>query len=127
MMAHQWSRSLKDIEEERRQKLIANNPACRDKYVELLSTLFDDHKIIEKVNELQGQVNTDSISTEEAITRYEKLDAQITEFMLSAEKRCRRNTCGHVWSIKLATAARTVRYWKMRNSDQKITVNMTLT
>eukprot|EP00957_Ditylum_brightwellii_P030386 2301423-Ditylum_brightwellii.AAC.1 len=79
-----------------RRKLIANNPACRDKYVEILSTLFDDHKIIEKVNELQGQVNTDSISTEEAITRYEKMDAQITEFMLSAEKRCRRSTCGHV-------------------------------
>eukprot|EP00957_Ditylum_brightwellii_P066522 5050304-Ditylum_brightwellii.AAC.1 len=75
-----------------RRKMIANNPACRDKYVEILSTLFDDHKISQKVNKLQGQVNTDSISTEEAITQYEKLDAQITEFMLSAEKRCRRST-----------------------------------
>eukprot|EP00957_Ditylum_brightwellii_P106873 8153149-Ditylum_brightwellii.AAC.1 len=91
-----------------RRKLITNNPACRDKYVEILSTLFDGHKIIEKVNELQGQVNTDSISMEETITRYEKLDAQITEFMLSTEKHCRRSTCGHVWSIKLATAAQTV-------------------
>eukprot|EP00957_Ditylum_brightwellii_P056669 4294987-Ditylum_brightwellii.AAC.1 len=84
-----------------------------------MSTLFDNHKIIEKVNELQGQVNTDAILTEEVITRYEKLDAQITEFMLSGEKRCRRSTCGHVWSIKLATAVRTVQYWKMRKSDQK--------
>eukprot|EP00957_Ditylum_brightwellii_P053420 4048701-Ditylum_brightwellii.AAC.1 len=100
-------------------KLIANNPACRNKYVEILSTLFDNHNIIEKVNELQCQVNTDSISTEEAITRYEQLDAQITEFMLSAERRCRRSTCGHVWSIKLATAAQTVHYWKMRKSDLK--------
>jgi hypothetical protein len=99
-------------------KLIANNPACRDKYVEILSTLFDDHKIVEKVNKLHGQVSTDLIPLAEAITQYEKLDAQITEFMLNAEKRCRRSTCGHVWSIKLATAARTVRYWKMRKSDQ---------
>eukprot|EP00957_Ditylum_brightwellii_P193212 14711746-Ditylum_brightwellii.AAC.1 len=35
------------------QKLIANNPACRDKYVGILSKLFDDHKIIEKVKELR--------------------------------------------------------------------------
>eukprot|EP00957_Ditylum_brightwellii_P001643 127364-Ditylum_brightwellii.AAC.1 len=99
---------LDNLLDQSRRKLIANNPACRDKYVEILSKRFDDHKIIENFKELRRRVNTDSISTEEAITRYEQLDAQRTEFMLSAKRCCRRSTCGHVWSIKLAMAARTV-------------------
>eukprot|EP00957_Ditylum_brightwellii_P022291 1682145-Ditylum_brightwellii.AAC.1 len=49
---------------------------------------------------------------------YEKLDQQITEFMLSAEKCCRKGKTGHVWPIKLVTAARLVRYWKMHRSNQ---------
>eukprot|EP00957_Ditylum_brightwellii_P201905 15327740-Ditylum_brightwellii.AAC.1 len=38
--------------------------------------------------------------------------------MLSAEKQCKKGKTGHIWSIKLVTAARLVRYWKMCRSYQ---------
>eukprot|EP00957_Ditylum_brightwellii_P171817 13079837-Ditylum_brightwellii.AAC.1 len=42
------------------------------------------------------------------IEEYETLDKQITEMMLSAERRCRHATYGYTWSLKLVTAARLV-------------------
>eukprot|EP00957_Ditylum_brightwellii_P093565 7124817-Ditylum_brightwellii.AAC.1 len=38
--------------------------------------------------------------------------------MLEAEKKCRTpKKTGHMWSIKLVTAAREARYWKTHKSD----------
>eukprot|EP00957_Ditylum_brightwellii_P112747 8595141-Ditylum_brightwellii.AAC.1 len=49
--------------------------------------------------------------------RYEAFDQIIAESMLGAEKTCRRQKTGHIWSIKLAHAARITYYWKTRKSD----------
>eukprot|EP00957_Ditylum_brightwellii_P063779 4839498-Ditylum_brightwellii.AAC.1 len=67
--------------------------------------MFTDHKVCKKVAKLQHQVNEKSITLDEAISVYEKLDQQITEYMLSAENQCQRGKTGHVWSLKLVTAA----------------------
>eukprot|EP00957_Ditylum_brightwellii_P092873 7070720-Ditylum_brightwellii.AAC.1 len=37
--------------------------------------------------------------------------------MLGTEKWCRCVKTGYMWSLKLAKAARTVRYWRTRKSD----------
>eukprot|EP00957_Ditylum_brightwellii_P180859 13778356-Ditylum_brightwellii.AAC.1 len=36
--------------------------------------------------------------------------------MLGAEKKCRKGKTGHLWSIKLAQAARITHYWKTMKS-----------
>eukprot|EP00957_Ditylum_brightwellii_P149546 11388126-Ditylum_brightwellii.AAC.2 len=97
--------------------LVANNPACHDKYVKLLAKLFRQHKICEKVAELNDKVQASTISVVEAIEVYKCLDGQITQFMLSAKKRCCKGETGYVWSLKLVTAVRIVCYWKTRKSD----------
>eukprot|EP00957_Ditylum_brightwellii_P149911 11417052-Ditylum_brightwellii.AAC.1 len=112
-----WANFNNPLDQNQRE-LVANNPTCRDKYVQILSNLFKDHKVCGKVAELRHQVNEKTITLHDAISIYEKLDQQITEFMLSAEKRCRKGEIGNVWSIKLVTAARLVRYWKMRRLNQ---------
>eukprot|EP00957_Ditylum_brightwellii_P055070 4174106-Ditylum_brightwellii.AAC.1 len=38
--------------------------------------------------------------------------------MLSAENCCWKGKTGHVWSLKLVTAAQLVWYWKMQRSNQ---------
>eukprot|EP00957_Ditylum_brightwellii_P089548 6819353-Ditylum_brightwellii.AAC.1 len=39
------------------------------------------------------------------------------EFMLSEEDKCRKGKHRYMWSLKLVSAAREVRYWKTRKSD----------
>eukprot|EP00957_Ditylum_brightwellii_P123085 9384978-Ditylum_brightwellii.AAC.1 len=94
--------------DQNQRKLVANNPTCRGKYVKILMNLFNDHKVCKKVAKLQRQVNEKSITLNEAISVYEKLNQQITEVMLSAKNHCRKGKTGHVWSLKLVTAARLV-------------------
>eukprot|EP00957_Ditylum_brightwellii_P008673 658423-Ditylum_brightwellii.AAC.1 len=70
--------------------LVPNNPACRDKYVNLLSKLFKEHKIYGKVADVNNKVLTGAISAADATDIYERSDSQITQFMLGAEKQCRK-------------------------------------
>eukprot|EP00957_Ditylum_brightwellii_P165394 12592861-Ditylum_brightwellii.AAC.1 len=74
--------------------LVANNPACWEKYVK-----------------------EETITTKGLIEKYKLLDKQITEFMLSTKKKCRKDKKGYLWSLKLVLAARCVRYWKTRSSN----------
>eukprot|EP00957_Ditylum_brightwellii_P000692 54421-Ditylum_brightwellii.AAC.1 len=100
-----------------RRNLIANNPICRDRYVEILFDLFNTNNIPNKVRNLHLKITAKSIDIALAIVTYERLDTQITEFMLRAEKKHRKVKRGHLWSLKLVEAARRVRYWKTHKSD----------
>eukprot|EP00957_Ditylum_brightwellii_P149718 11401567-Ditylum_brightwellii.AAC.2 len=77
--------------------LVANNPACQDKYVDQLTRYFEEYKICKWVERLYEQVKNKNISTQEVIDAYELLNKQITEFVLSSERKCRKpkqGTCG---------------------------------
>eukprot|EP00957_Ditylum_brightwellii_P042548 3221610-Ditylum_brightwellii.AAC.1 len=73
--------ALENPLDQNHRKLVANNPTCRGKYAEILTNLFNDHKVCRKVAKLQRKVNEKFITLNEAISVYEKLDQQITEFM----------------------------------------------
>eukprot|EP00957_Ditylum_brightwellii_P142991 10894954-Ditylum_brightwellii.AAC.1 len=51
--------------------LVANNPACHDKYVKLLSKHFKEHNMCGKVADLNNKVQTGAISAKEATGIYE--------------------------------------------------------
>eukprot|EP00957_Ditylum_brightwellii_P099205 7556006-Ditylum_brightwellii.AAC.1 len=70
------------------------------------------------MDKLYNKVKSGHYNKHTVAESYEQLDRQITEIMLGAEKKCRTpKKTGHVWSIKLVTAAREVRYWKTHKSD----------
>eukprot|EP00957_Ditylum_brightwellii_P205435 15343879-Ditylum_brightwellii.AAC.1 len=49
-----WGNFINPLDQNQR-KLVANNPTCWDKYVQILTDLFTDHKVCEKVAELKHQ------------------------------------------------------------------------
>eukprot|EP00957_Ditylum_brightwellii_P062561 4747755-Ditylum_brightwellii.AAC.1 len=68
--------------------------------------------ILDRVKKLEQDLEQRLISDHVGINRYDALDQEITQLMLSAEKRCCRRQQGHAWSVKLVNATRKVRYWK---------------
>jgi hypothetical protein len=101
-----------------RRNLISGNPAGRENYCEDLKTQFAKHYIVDKVDTLYNTIKSNNYDISDITARYETIDRQITEMMLSAERNCRTPTTGKAWSIKLVQAARQVRYWKTRQSDK---------
>eukprot|EP00957_Ditylum_brightwellii_P044459 3373149-Ditylum_brightwellii.AAC.1 len=72
--------------------------------------------ILDRVRKLEHDLEQRLISVCVGINQYDALDQEITQLMLSAEKRCCRRHQGHARSVKLVNAARKVRYWRQRRS-----------
>ena len=74
------------------------------------------HNIIERTNELlhKATMNPPRFGTNEA-RLLNRLDAQITEIMLSAERNCSRKSINRQpWSPQQRTIARTYSYWHQK-------------
>eukprot|EP00957_Ditylum_brightwellii_P044750 3393328-Ditylum_brightwellii.AAC.1 len=78
---------------------------------------FLRHNIIQRVKQLYNKIKRGRFELQDVVEQYETLNKQITEIMLSAERRCRKPKTGKAGSIELVMAARVVRYWKTRRSD----------
>eukprot|EP00957_Ditylum_brightwellii_P140446 10700763-Ditylum_brightwellii.AAC.1 len=98
-------------------KLVADNPTCRDKYVEILLEYFDHYNICQRVEELYTCVKEDSITARAILEEFELPDRQIMEFILSVEDKCRKGKRRYMWSLKLVSVVCEVCYWKTRKSD----------
>eukprot|EP00957_Ditylum_brightwellii_P051374 3896084-Ditylum_brightwellii.AAC.1 len=85
-------------------RLKSSNPKSAQKYMDLLLNMFQGNNIIKRVQNLQTKMLKSS-SPLDNIEEYETLDKQITEMMLSAERRRRRATYRYAWSLKLVAAA----------------------
>eukprot|EP00957_Ditylum_brightwellii_P068456 5197453-Ditylum_brightwellii.AAC.1 len=97
--------------------LISTNPKGRDNYCEDMKDQYIRHNIIQQVDQLYSKIKQGRFELQDVVAQFENLDKQITNIMLSAERRCRKPKTGKVWSIELVIAARVVCYWKTRRSD----------
>eukprot|EP00957_Ditylum_brightwellii_P208598 15358183-Ditylum_brightwellii.AAC.1 len=85
-------------------KLISTNPQARKKYIKLLQSMFKAHNIFTRVDNLRmNMLSADNPLS--FLEEYENLDKQITEMMLSSERRCRQASSGYAWSLKLVSVA----------------------
>eukprot|EP00957_Ditylum_brightwellii_P038167 2885771-Ditylum_brightwellii.AAC.2 len=74
--------------------LIANNPKCRNRYVDILNELFNCDNICTRVEKLYIDIKHNNINTTAAIQQYEQIDKNVPEFILMAEKKCMRSKTG---------------------------------
>ena len=96
-------------------RLKSTVPKRVTKYMKILSTEWETHKIDEKFEKLvQFCDGNDDIELVE--TRLNNLDRQITEIMTFAEKQCTSLASHHLdsWSPKLVEAFKSKRYWKTK-------------
>jgi len=95
-------------------KLRLQDPRVVKKYRSALHDRLESHDVFNRLEMLQDKL-TKHEWTANCIDEYEKLDATITESMLSAEKDIsKRVTCTYQWSPKLKIAVQKLRYWNLR-------------
>eukprot|EP00957_Ditylum_brightwellii_P147845 11258353-Ditylum_brightwellii.AAC.1 len=74
--------------------LISGSPTGRDNYCDDLKKQFAKHYIMEKVDALYNKIKNNNYILLDVRAHFETLGRQITEMMLSAERRCRTPTTG---------------------------------
>lgn len=102
-----------EIERPVYRQLRLHDPRLIDQYSSILHDQLRQHKVIEKLEDLQQAIATDTW-TEAHTTVYQSLDAIITDSMLHAERVSGKSfsKCFE-WSPKLTQAVQAFRYWKL--------------
>ena len=67
-------------------------PQTEAKYINRLESLMEHHKMVDKVQRYLGQVQ----SKEELRTGLDDLDAEMKQYMIASEKRCRKIKSGRI-------------------------------
>eukprot|EP00957_Ditylum_brightwellii_P025416 1922209-Ditylum_brightwellii.AAC.1 len=75
--------------------LLSDNLKQCEKYMDLLSNYFQTHNIEECVKKLSEDLEKKFFSLTEGIMKYNILDKEFTNFMLSTEKKCNRQAQGY--------------------------------
>jgi hypothetical protein len=84
------------------------------KYIKAAIDQMEYHHIYDKVCQLYDKSGSDSWRIDH-ITDYKKIDKIISESMIHVDRTLlRRTTSKFEWSIHLAQAFQSVRYWKLR-------------
>ena len=92
-------------------RLQCDNPVVLQRYNERLEELFRQHKVLDKVRELNPWHTT--MSNREWIENTERLDLAKQDLMRAAEKRCRKLCTGGIpFSPEVEVAKRRVSVWK---------------
>eukprot|EP00957_Ditylum_brightwellii_P041618 3152368-Ditylum_brightwellii.AAC.1 len=89
-----------------KQGLVSSNPKRSENFLDTLSKYFMTHNIAARVQHLSTALENRTIMLSDGIQEYKTLNKEITQFMLSAEKKSSHQTQGYAWSVKLVTAAR---------------------
>eukprot|EP00957_Ditylum_brightwellii_P017180 1295031-Ditylum_brightwellii.AAC.1 len=66
--------------------LVESNPAAQEKYVSTLEQSFKNSRISKRVEKLEHDLKYKIISRQEGVTKYKKIDKEITGMMLGLEK-----------------------------------------
>jgi hypothetical protein len=107
-----------------RRKLVSNNPRTMEKYIHHIRKAFQSNKIVERVQLLACNMLEDQRATKERIEEYHRLDNQITEIMLAAEAKSKKDPGGeYPWSPQYKEAQMLVRYWSLRLSQLRTKIN----
>ena len=87
-----------------------NDPCAQKKYCDKLETYFTNHKIQERLLKIQNQaLDSSPTSTQHAL---DKIDSEITAYMLAAERRCRKLYMNNnPYSPTLSRSRWQIRYW----------------
>ena len=88
-----------------------NDPCAQKKYCDKLETYFTNHKIQERLLKIQNQaLDSSPTSTQHALN---KIDSEITAYMLAAERRCRKLYMNNnPYSPTLSRSGWQIRYWR---------------
>ena len=111
---------LSDLINPQYRTLRLNNAEAIKKYTTHLTRLYQKHKVLERLLELDKslQDSTTPDQREYWIEKMVKLDQERTDYKRSAEKQCAKShlTIKHPWSAKLCQAGQTITYWKGRKT-----------
>ena len=83
-----------------------------DRYLEAFKQYADDHRLWDRVAELQ--VVAPTMTADQCKLCFDAIDRDMTRAMLHAEKAARRPAGKYAWSPKLREAGLKARYWHLR-------------
>ncbi len=96
-------------------KLATNNPVATHKYLEKVKEGFKKQNIYDRAKKLYYHLTMKKKNKWEIMGTYDKLDREIFHICRKAEKECKATFNGrYQWSPALATAIKTLTYWKAR-------------
>ncbi len=110
-------------EESTRRKLTLSNPTAVEKYLQEVEEKFTQQNIYNRCSKLLQRVARGDTDLAGIMQKYESIDTEVYRICLKAEKGCRPTWSGNCeWSPKLATAIKTLTYWRYRMKHQQRTV-----
>lgn len=111
-----FSSTFSDISSPAPRLLTSGNLGSTKSYIKYVTEQITIHKLVECMENLFANATspTHTFSSDNVI-HLNKLDSQLTEIMLSAERLCsRRSIQRHLWSPQRGKIARTFLYWKQK-------------
>jgi hypothetical protein len=94
--------------------LTLQDPRTVDKYLDILQTQLEYHKIYDKYEDLQEKSDQGAWSNE-CILKYERMDNIITESVIHADRMvAKRYSTRYEWSPEIIRSVNDVRYWELR-------------
>lgn len=100
-------------------RLQLNKPKAIKKYEEGADRLLEKNNVFERWKRLQIDLEQFGPRAD-VIQHFLRLNRQITELLLCAEKRCGRKKRGYAWSPALRQAEEIVRYWRHMHSARRV-------
>ena len=95
-------------------KLTSGNQEAVNSYVSFIKKQFQNHKIIERCQQLREAMETNQFELKHQRRLY-ALDKQVTEILLGAENQCSsRKNDRNLWSPELDNAGTKIKYWRCR-------------
>ena len=95
----------------------SKNEKLMTAYLDHLEKYLLDHKVESRINTLLEQAP--NLSRKAIKCRYEAIDRDVTQGMVSSEGKVHKKQFKYEWSITLDQAGYHIRYWKTRYSDLK--------
>jgi hypothetical protein len=119
-----FGQATSTISRQQSRKLTSTNPRTMVQYIQHVRQAFQSNNICKRVQALHDTMAADNHATTAQIETYLKLDAQITEMLLTAESKCRKDTGGdYFWSPEYQSAQQIAKYWSMRLSQHRTQID----